>query len=144
MPPAKYTPPVATTFRARLPASLASMQTSKSTVARRKFAGMLRIESCFHDGFGVIFGRCDQLSNFRPFRDVFLIAPEIRKCWERQFPSRHAPLPQVRDEEEDNAADGFDARPWEQNQDARLRNRGLNTVIHPRAERIHLNLCLER
>jgi len=55
---------------------------------------------------------------------------------ERQFQSRHAPLPRVRNEEEDNAADGFDARPWEQTQNARLRSRGLNTVIQPGSERI--------
>ena len=72
MPPVKYTPPVATTFSARLPASLASIETSKSTVARHNSLGCCGSKAA--STIGVIFGRFNQLSNFRPFHDVFLIA----------------------------------------------------------------------
>src|ERR1035438_8424229 len=91
---------------------------------------MLRIESCFHDWCNL--WQIQSIEQFPAVPGCFPHRVEIRKCWERQFQSRHAPLPRVRNEEKANAADGFDARPWEQNQNARLRSRGLNTVIHPK------------
>jgi len=72
MPPAQYTAPVARTFSARLPASLASIETSKSTVARHNSFGCCGSKAA--STIGVIFGRFNQLSNFQPFQDVFLIA----------------------------------------------------------------------
>src|SRR5215472_7933345 len=69
-------------------------------------------------------------------REFSLRRARIRRRWERQFQSRHALFPRVRNAAAGIATGGFDAYQLEQNRSARLRSREQRIRFPPRSETI--------